>query len=89
MDGRLLSGVKSFCRNANACVDERFRIYGGVRRGCVMSPWQFHLFIDRVVREMKAYGEVELCMDSSKWKLNTVRTVMPKDSRVHCGRFSL
>jgi len=79
--GRLLSGVKAFYKGANACVKvngkvvESFRIHGGVRQGCVMSPWLFNLFMDGVVREVKARagdGGIELCTDEAKWKLNTL-----------------
>ncbi len=40
---RLLSGMRSFYKDANVCVEvngevgESFRIHGGVRHGCVMS----------------------------------------------------
>jgi len=79
--GRLLSGVKAFYKGANACVKvngkvgESFGIHRGVRQGCVMLPWLFNLFMDGVVREVKARaGDVgiELCMDEAKWKLNTL-----------------
>jgi len=79
--GRLLSGVKAFYRDASACVkikgemSECFKIKAGMRQGCVMSPWLFNLFMDGVVREMKAkVGNVgvEMSIDKSKWKLNTI-----------------
>jgi len=40
-----------------------------------MSPWLFKLFMDRVVREIKAkVGNVgvEMIIDKTKWKLNTI-----------------
>ena len=33
-------------------VSEWFPINGGLREGCVMSPWLFNIFMDGVVREV-------------------------------------
>ena len=58
--GQLLQGIKSFYQGANACVkingelSESFCIKTGVRQGCVMSPWLFNVYMDGVIREMKA-----------------------------------
>jgi len=58
--GQLLKGVKSFYKGANACVkingklSSSFSINAGVRQGCVMSPWLFNIYMDGVIREMKA-----------------------------------
>jgi len=58
--GKLLNGIKAFYKDANACVrvngemSDSFRIQMGVRQGCVMSPWLFNLYMDGVIREMKA-----------------------------------
>lgn len=52
-----LSGVKQFYKDANAygkVNGESFRIHGGVRQGCVMSSWLCNVFIDGVMREVKA-----------------------------------
>ncbi len=63
--GRLLDGVKTLYRDASACVrikgemGECFKIKAGMRQGCTMSPWLLNLFIDGVVREMKARVENE------------------------------
>ena len=79
--GRLLNGVKAFYKDANACVrvdgetSGNFEIKGGVRQGCVMSPWLFNLYMDGVIREMKAKvdgGGVEMCVNDDKWMLNTI-----------------
>ena len=29
-----------------------FQITQGVRQGCVMSPWLFNVFMDKIVREV-------------------------------------
>ena len=58
--GRLLRGVKSMYAGSKACVrvgnevSEWFPVRVGLRQGCVMSPWLFNLYIDRVVREVNA-----------------------------------
>ncbi len=68
-------------RDASACVKvkgemgECFKIKAGLRQGCVMSPWLFDVFMDEVVRTMKAkivYLDVEMSIDNTKWKFNTV-----------------
>lgn len=75
VSGKLLSDVTLLYEDANACVrvngevGERFKINEGVRQGCIMSSWLFNLFMDGVVREMKARvgkGGVDLCMDIAK-----------------------
>ena len=79
--GKLLNAVKAFYRDARACVridgeiGESFTIKGGVRQGCVMSPWLFNLYMDGVIREMKARAGnvgVELCTNGDKWVVNTI-----------------
>ncbi len=40
-----------------------------------MSPWLFNVFMDGVVREIKAKTGnlgVEMSMDNTKWKINTM-----------------
>ena len=40
-----------------------------------MSPWLFNLYMDGVVREMKAKVDgvgVEMCVNGDKWVLNTI-----------------
>ena len=78
--GRLLRGVKAFYKDASACVrsggelSELFEIKRGVRQGCVMSPWLFNIYMDGVIREMKARGGekgVELEGEGGVWNLAT------------------
>ena len=55
--GRLLRAIRSLQKKSEACVrmkDELsgwFPITQGVRQGCVMSPWLFNVFMDKIVRE--------------------------------------
>ena len=55
--GRLLRAIRSFYKKSEGCVrvkDELsswFPITQGVRQGCVMSPWLFNVFMDKIVRE--------------------------------------
>ena len=56
--GRLLRGMKNLYVGSKACVrvgnevSEWFPVR--VRQGCVMSTWQFNLYIDGVIREVNA-----------------------------------
>ncbi len=52
---------------------ECFKIKAGLRHGCVMSPWLFNIFMDGVVREMKAKTGnlcVEMSIDSVNPRYN-------------------
>ena len=55
--GRLLKAIRSLYKKSEGCVrvkDELsswFPITQGVRQGCVMSPWLFNVFMDKIVRE--------------------------------------
>ena len=57
--GKLLIGIKSMYIDSSACVrvnggeSEWFRIDSGVRQGCIMSPWLFNIYMDRVIKEIK------------------------------------
>ncbi len=93
---RLLDGMKAFYRDANACVKvkgqmgERFKMNAGVRQGCIMSQWLFELFLDGVVRQLKAYVRnvgVQLSTHETKQKLNTMLsangTVLPAVKKIY------
>jgi len=78
--GPLLNGIKAFYKEASACVrvdgemSESFNIRVGVRQGCVMSPWLFNVYMDGVIREMKAkLGKVgaKLNVEGEDWWLIT------------------
>ena len=34
-------------------MSEQFGVDSGVRRGCIMSPWLFNVYMDAVMREVK------------------------------------
>ena len=59
-DITMFRSIKSFYRNSRACVrigdreSDSFEVKVGLRQGCVMSPGLFNLFMDGVVREVKA-----------------------------------
>ena len=56
---KLLSGIKSMYVDSLACIRfkwseiERFKIYSGVRQGCVMSSWLFEVYMDALVKDVK------------------------------------
>src|SRR5215469_9421182 len=58
LGGKLLDAIKSFYGNSRACVkmDGRkgnfFEVKVGLREGCGMSPWQFNVYMDSVVKEV-------------------------------------
>ena len=78
--GRLLRGVKSLYVGSKACVrvgievSEWFPVRMGLRQGCVMLPWLFNLYIDRVVREVNARvlgrGLKMVDGNDNEWELN-------------------
>ncbi len=58
--GELLRAVESFYKDGEVCVrvgreeEEYFPVKIGLRHGCVMSVWLFNIFMDGVVRGVKA-----------------------------------
>ncbi|XP_068245368.1 uncharacterized protein [Palaemon carinicauda] len=77
---RLLQEMKSFymvcktCVRAENEVSEWYSMKVGQTQGCVISPWLFNLFVDGVVKEVKAcvLGRgLKLIHESDhKWELN-------------------
>ena len=57
--GKLLNGIKSMYVNSLSFVrvkggeTECFRIDSGVRKGFIMSPWLFNVYMDAVMKEVK------------------------------------
>ena len=66
-------GSKACVRVGNE-VSEWFPVRVGLRQGCVMSPWLFNLYIDRVVREVNARvlgrGLKLVVGNDNGWELN-------------------
>ena len=60
--GGLLNAVKAFYKNSMAGVrmghkvGDLFEVKGGLRQGCVMSPWLFNLYLDDVIKGMNREG---------------------------------
>ena len=56
--GKLKEAVQGFYLDSRACAhvgndaSEWFPVNVGLRRGCVMSPWLFNVYMDDVVPEM-------------------------------------
>ena len=78
--GQLLQGIKAFYQGASACVkiegelSDNFCIKTGVRQGCVMSPWLFNVYMDGVIREMKAKSGgvgAKMLEDGNEWWMIT------------------
>ena len=80
VDGRLLKAVKNLYVGSKAYVrvgnelSEWFPVRVGLRRGCVMSPWLFGMYVDGVVREVNArvFGRGLKLVDTSDgvWEVN-------------------
>ena len=58
MRQKIVEAVQSFYIDSRACVrvgndvSEWFPVNVGLRQCCVMSPWLFNVYVDRVVREV-------------------------------------
>jgi hypothetical protein len=40
------------CVTIGRKLERKFKVYLGLRQGCVISPWLFNIFIDGVVAEV-------------------------------------
>ena len=95
VNDRLLTAVKSFYNNSEACVrvcrkkSDWFRVKVGLRQGCVMSPWLFNLFMDGVMREVRdrvgdvgvdLWDNVRRCKWKVEWLMFADDTVLVGDS---------
>src|SRR5678816_4399669 len=76
--GRLLNGIKSMYEVSEACVringvkSDWFNNNSGVRQGCVMSPWLFNLYMDRVMKELEmgvAGNGVRMMENGGEWRV--------------------
>ncbi len=78
--GKLLGALKASYVGSKACVKygERvsnyFDVGVGVHQGCVMSPWLFNVYMDGVIKEVKARiagAGVKMYKGEDMWKLWT------------------
>ena len=72
--GKLLNGIKSMYIESSACVrvkgeSEWFRIDGGMRRGSIMSPWLFNVYMDGVMKVWTGRRGVRFLEDGREWRL--------------------
>ena len=65
VNGKLLRAVQCMYEGSEACVrvcreeSEWFEVNVDLRQGCVMSPWLFNVYMDGVMKEVRAnVGEV-------------------------------
>ena len=64
MGGKLMNGIKSIYVNNLACIivkggeSECFGINGGVRQGCIMSPWFFNAYSEGENGDWKEESEI-------------------------------
>ena len=62
VDGYLIRSMSSLYNGSRACVrldsraGEYFELSRGLRKGCVMSPWPFNIFLDMLVRQVNGKG---------------------------------
>ena len=62
----------SSCIRAKEGESERFRIDSGVRKGCIMYPWLFNVYMNEVMKEVKmGMGRrgVRFLEDGREWRL--------------------
>ena len=96
INGNLLRAIKSFYDGSEACVrvcrqkSDWFSVKVGLRQGCVMSPWLFNLFMDGVMREVRArvgevgvnlWDNVRRCKWKVEWLMFADDTVLVGDSK--------
>ena len=91
VEGKLLSGIKSMYVDSSACArvkegeSERFRIVGGVRQGCIMSPWLLNVYMGGVMKSVKmGMGRrgVRFLEGEREWRLSVF---LYTDDLVLCG----
>ena len=62
VDGIMIRSMNSFYDGSVACLRFEGRVWKyieekrSLRRGCVISPWRFNIFFERVVRQVNAWA---------------------------------
>ena len=80
--GKLLNGIKSMYVDSSACVrvkggeSEQFRIYSGVRQGCIMSHWLFNVYLDGVMKVGMGRRGVRFLEDGREWSGDCLASCM-------------
>ena len=83
--GKLLNEIKSLYVNSLACVrvkggeSECFWINSGMRKGCIMSPWLFNVYVGAMMEEVK----MGMGGEEREWRLPVWRV----GGRETVGRF--
>merc|ERR1712002_174354 len=95
INGKFLAAVQSMYGTSEGCVrvcreeGEWFNVRGGLRQGCVMSPWLFNVFMDGVMKEVREQvGDVRVtlwdarrnCEWKVEWLMFADDTVLVGDS---------
>merc|ERR1712002_652821 len=96
INGKLLAAVQSMYERSECCIrvcreeGEWFNVRVGLRQGCVMSPWLFNVFMDRVMKEVRErVGDVGAtlwdarrnCEWKVEWLMLADDTVLVGDSK--------
>ena len=85
VNGKLMKAIQALYTGSQACVRVGGRLSGwfsisqGVRQGCVLSPWLFNVFTDRIMREAK-----EGIQEGVQLTATTVQLLLFADDMVVC-----
>ena len=96
VDGYLIRSMSSLYNGSRACVrlgsrlGEIFEVRRGLRQGCVMSPWLFNIYFDKVVRQVneRAMGKGVKLRDENGggWEINQVLYARTREHLPHIVR---
>ena len=89
--GILLSGIKRMyvdslaCVRVKVCESERFRIYRGLRQGCIMSPWLLNVYMDGTMKEVKMGMRMKGVSFLEDWREWRFPGLLYADDMALCG----